>query len=97
MAQRNLKSVAERVQQDVEVQNPQEHIEVLQAACVIDFSEGLQRRLRRLGIGFVPKKKETFYTNLCRLKCRVSFEECKDVIYSIPCKTCGIRYIESNK
>ena len=88
-----LKAVLKGVQQDVEVENPKDYFEVLHAPYVKGFSEGLQRRLRRLGIGFVPKKKETFYTNLCRLKCRVSFEERKDVIYSIPCKTCGIRYI----
>jgi len=63
-----LKAVLKGVQQDVEVENPKDYFEVLHAPYVKGFSEGLQRRLRRLGIGFVPKKKETFYTNLCRLK-----------------------------
>ena len=57
------------------------------------FTEGLQRRLRRLNIGFVPKRRETLYTNLCKLKTKVDFNDCKDVVYSIPCKECGLRYI----
>ena len=50
-------------------------------------------RLRKLNIGFVPKSRETIYTNLCKLKQKVEFEDCKDVIYSVPCKKCGVRYI----
>ena len=50
------------------------------------FTEGLQRRLRRLNIGFVPKRRETLYTNLCKMKTKVDFDYCKDVVYSIPCR-----------
>ena len=46
------------VQQDVEVENEKEYFEVLHAPYVKGFTEGLQRRLRRLNIGFVPKKRE---------------------------------------
>ena len=38
-------------------------------------------------------KKETMYTNLCKLKQRVDFEECKDVVYSVPCMKCDVRYL----
>ena len=38
-------------------------------------------------------KKETIYTNLCKLKQRVDFEECKDVVYSVPCVKCDLRYL----
>ena len=61
-----------------------DYFEVLNAPYVRVFSEGLQRRLRRLGIGFVPKREETMYTNLCKLKQKVKFEDQKDVIYSVP-------------
>ena len=69
-----LKAVLKGVQQDVEVENGKDYLEVLHAPYVKGFSEGLQRRLRKLGIGFVPKKRETFYTNLCRLKCKVNLK-----------------------
>ena len=48
-----------------------------------------------MNFGFVPKRRETIYTNLCKLKQKVDFEDpdCKDVIYSVPCEKCGVRYI----
>ena len=88
-----LKAVLKGVQQDVEAENEKEYFEVLHAPYVKGFTEGLQRRLRRLNIGFVPKRRETLYTNLCKLKTKVDFNDCKDVVYSIPCKECGLRYI----
>jgi len=88
-----LKAVLKGVQQDVEVENEKEYFEVLHAPYVKGFTEGLQRRLRRLNIGFVPKRRETLYTNLCKLKTKMDFNDCKDVVYSIPCKECGLRYI----
>ena len=38
------------------------------------------------------RREETLYTNLCKLKQKVDFEECKNVIYSIPCKECEVSY-----
>ena len=63
-----LKAVLKGVQQVVEVEKKGDYFEVLNAPYVRGFSEGLQRKLRRLGIGFVPKREETRYTNLCKLK-----------------------------
>ena len=77
----------------MEVENGKDYFEVLHAPYVKGFTEGLQRRLRKLNIGFVPKRRETIYTNLCKLKQKVKFEDCKDVIYSVPCEKCGVRYI----
>ena len=57
------------------------------------FSEGLQRKLRKLQVGLVPKSGETLYSNLCKLKQRREWEECKDVVYSVPCGDCGVHYI----
>ena len=74
----------------MEVENGKDYFEVLHAPYVKGFTEGLQRRLRKLNIGFVPKRRETIYTNLCKLKQKVEFEGCKDVIYSVPCKKCGV-------
>ena len=64
MAQRNLKSAAHGAQQDVEVEKKGEYFDVLTTSFVRGFSEGLQRKFRRLRIGFVPKREETMYTNL---------------------------------
>jgi len=88
-----LKAVLKGVQQDVEVENQKDFFEVLHAPYVKGFSEGLQRKLRKLQIGLVPKKQDTMYSNLCKLKQKVDWVECKDVIYSVPCKKCGVRYI----
>ena len=60
------------------------------------FTEGLQRRLRNLTIGFVPKRRETICTNLCKLKQKVEFEDCKDAIYSVPCEKFGARIYWGN-
>ena len=49
------------------------------------FSEGLQRKLRKVNIGFVPKRERgTLYTSLCKLKQKMGFVDCKDVVYSVP-------------
>jgi len=59
-----LKAVLKGVQQDVEVENQKDFFEVLHAPYVKGFSEGLQRKLRKLQIGLVPKKQDTMYSNL---------------------------------
>ena len=88
-----LKAVLRGVQQDVEKEKNEDYFEVLHAPYVRGFSESLQRKLRKVQIGFVPKKRETLYTQLCKLKQKVNFEDCKDVVYSVPCVKCGLRYM----
>ena len=78
-----LKAVLKRSATASEVENEQNYFEVLHAPYVKGFTEGLQRRLRRLSVGFVPKRRETLYTNLCKMKTKVDFDDCKDVVYSI--------------
>ena len=88
-----MKAVLKRIEQDVQVENNKDFFfEVLHTPYMRGFSEGLQRRLRRLQIGLVSRREETLYTNLCKLKQKADFVESKDVIYSIPCKECGVRY-----
>ena len=92
-AKETLKAVLKGVEQKVKVEKPKEnYFEVLHAPYVKGFSEGLQRRLRRLQVGFVPKSGETIYSNVCRLKQRVDVDERKNVVYAVPCGDCGIRY-----
>ena len=55
--------------------------EVLQAPYIRGFSEGLGKKLRKRGIGYVPKRGETIYTNECKLKQKVELENWKDVVY----------------
>ena len=45
-----------------------DYVEVLHALYVKGFTEGLQRNLMKLNVGVVPKKGETLYSNLCKLK-----------------------------
>ena len=70
-----------------------EFCEVLHVPYVKGFSEGLQRKLRKLNIGVVPKKGETLYSHLCKLKQKKEKDESKDVVYSIPCDTCRVQYV----
>ena len=51
-----LKAMLKGVQQDVQVENDKDFCEVLHAPYVKGFSEGLQRKLRKLQIGLVLKK-----------------------------------------
>ena len=62
--------------------------EVLHVPYVKGFSEGLQRKLRKLKIGVVPKKGETLYSHLCKQK--KEKDESKDAVYSIRCDTCRV-------
>ena len=88
-----LKAVLKGVGQQLEVENEKGYFEVLHVPYVRGFSEGLQRRLRRLQVGLVPKTGETIYSNLCKLKQKGDMQECKDVVYSVPCGECGVRYV----
>ena len=90
-AQETLKAALKGIQQDVEAEKNGDYCEVLHAPYVKGFSEGLQRKLRKVNIGFVPKRGETLYTGLCKLKQKVCFEDCKDVVSSVPCAECGLR------
>ena len=92
-AKETMKAVLKGVGQQLEVENEKGYFEVLHAPYVRGFSEGLQRRLRRLQVGLVPKTGETIYSNLCKLKQKGDMQDCKDVVYSVPCGECGVRYI----
>ena len=48
------------VEQEVKPVNQKEFFDVLHAPYVKGFSEGLQRKLRKFNIGFVPKKRGDF-------------------------------------
>ena len=80
----NIEGSIGGVEQDVEVEGKtKQYNEVLHAPCTRGFSEGLGRKLRRLGIGYVPKRGETIYTNVCKLKQKVELENWKNVVYSV--------------
>ena len=57
-----LKAVLRGVQQDVEKEKNEDYFEVLHAPYVRGFSESLQRKLRKVQIGFVPKKRDTVHS-----------------------------------
>ena len=92
-AKETLKAVLKGVEQQVEIEGNKGYYEVLYAPYVRGFSEGLQRKLRKLQVGFVPKNGETIYSHLCKLKQRREREERKDVVFSIPCMDCGVCYV----
>ena len=87
-AKETLKAVLVGIEQEVEVITREKaFFEVLHAPYVKGFTEGLQRSLRKLNIGVVPKKGETLYSHVCKLKQKKEKDEHKDVIYSVPCGT----------
>ena len=49
--------------------------------------------MKKLNVGVIPKKGETLYLNLCKLKQKRDKEDRKDLVYSIPCGTCSVRYV----
>ena len=88
-----LKAVLVGVQQEIKTENEKEYSDVIRAPYVRGFSEHLGRKLRRLKVGYVPKRGETLYTNMCRLKQKVELEDYKNVVYAVECETCGVQYI----
>ena len=68
-----LKVVLVGVEQEVEGRTKQ-YNEVLHAPYIQGLSEGLGKKLRRLGIGYVPNRGETIYTNVCKLKQKMELE-----------------------
>ena len=88
-----LKAVIVGVEQEVNLEKSKEYVDVLHAPYIKGFSEGLQRKLNKIGIGYVPKKGETLYSNLCKLKQKVDMDYWKDVVYAVRCGTCGVCYI----
>ena len=58
-----------------------DYVEVLHAPYVKGFMEGLQRKLKKLNVGVVPKKGETLCSNLCKLKQKRDMEDRKDLVW----------------
>ena len=79
--------------QEVKTENEKEYHNVIHALYIVGFSEYLGRKLRRLKVAYVPKRGETLYMNLCRLKQKVEMEDCKNMVYALECETCGVQYI----
>ena len=71
---------------DIVVGEEDEYYDVLYAPYLQGFTEGLQKKLRKLNVGYVPQKGRRIYDLLCHLKPKIPKEEIKDVIYAIPCK-----------
>ena len=51
-----LKAVMVGVQQEVKIENEKEYSDVIHAPYIRGFSEHLGRKLRRLKVGYVPKR-----------------------------------------
>ena len=60
-----LKAALKGIQQDVKAEKNGDYCEVLHAPYIKGFLMGLQRKLRKVNIGFVPKRGETLYPGLC--------------------------------
>ena len=87
-AKEALKAVLVGIEQDVVIEEQRkDYVEVLHAPYVKGFTEGLQRKLKKLNVGVVQKKGETLYSNLCKLKQKRDMEDRKDLVYSVPCGT----------
>ena len=76
-----------------EEEQKEEYFEVLHAPYIHGFTERLQKKLKPFNIGFVHKKGDTIFQNVCHLKQKIMKDEKKNRIYSVPCQTCGKSYI----
>ena len=95
-AKETSKAVLVGIEQDVvSEEQRKDYVEVMHAPYVKGFMEGLQRKLKKLNVGVIPKKGETLYSNLCKLKQNLKrdMEDRKDLVYLVPCGTCGVRYV----
>jgi hypothetical protein len=72
---------------------PQEFYDVIHAPYVEGFSEKVQRRLKKLNVGFVMKVGDTVQSSLSHLKAPMALTDQKDMVYAIRCKTCYMNYI----
>ena len=59
------------------MENNKDFFEVLHVLYVKGLSEGLQRKLRRLRIGLVPRREETLHANLCRFYLKTESRVCR--------------------
>ena len=88
------KTVMREMQQSFdEEEQKEEYFEVLHAPYIHGFTQRLQKKLKPFNIGFVHKKGDTIFQNVCHLKQKIMKDEKKNRIYSVPCQTCGKSYI----
>jgi hypothetical protein len=70
------------------------YYDVLHAPYIPGFTEKLQKKLRKINVGFVMKRDQTLQSRLCRsMKPPVLEKDRKDVVYSIGCKSCELEYV----
>jgi hypothetical protein len=69
------------------------YFDVLNVPYIAGFTEGLQKKLAKFQIGVTPKKGITLYHHLCKLKPPIRAEDTKNVVYAIPCASCGKLYV----
>ena len=67
--------------------------DVFHAPYIQGFSEGLQKKLQRFNVGFIPMKSQTLHNKVCHLKPMIENGEKKDLVYAIRCSTCNKYYI----
>ena len=73
--------------------NERSYYDVLHAPYVQNFSEKLQKDLKKLNVGYVMKKGRTIGSVLMHLKPQRAQTETKDIVYGIQCSTCKKMYI----
>ena len=69
-----LKAVLVGLEQHVEPVNQKEFYDVLHAPYVKGFSEGLQRKLRKFNIGYVPKRVRLYLHTFANLSKELSWK-----------------------
>jgi hypothetical protein len=83
----------ESAQVDPDQLKQREYFDVLHAPYVRGFSENLQRKLKRVNVGYVFKRGDTIQNHLVQRKIPIQKEEKKNVIYAIGCKSCNFYYV----
>jgi hypothetical protein len=88
-----LRALVDDLNGDVKAAKEEKYFDVLHVPYVHGFSEGLQKKLKDLEIGLVPKKGRTLFDHLCQLKQKKEKDQMKNVVYAVKCQTCTTPYI----
>ena len=79
--------------QEKEQEENSKFIQVLIPPFITVYKEESQQKLCALEIGVTPKRGITIFHHLCNMKPQTKILERKNIVYSIPCITCGKIYI----
>jgi hypothetical protein len=87
------KKCQEMIETDAVNEEAKEFFDTIHVPFVENFTQYIQRELRKINVGVVMKKGPTIFSKVCKMKSHKELQKSKDVIYAIECKSCKRQYI----